>query len=92
MVDVVEGAHVDHVERSAECVVVGRLVGEPLAQLVDHDAVRPGALAVDLPGRYPVANWDVDVGTHQASRMLAELRADAHSHLQTVAGIGRDRG
>ena len=50
VIDVVVGGHVDRVEGRAERVVVRRLVGEAPAQLVDHDRVRAGALAVDLPG------------------------------------------
>ena len=31
------------------------------------------------------------IGTHQASRMLPRAGADAHRHLQPVAGVGRHR-
>ena len=91
MVDVLEAAHVDDVEGGAEGVVVRRLVGEPAAPAVDHDAVRTGALAVDLPGGHLAAHGDVDYRHPPRLAHVAESGAYPHRHLEAVSGIGRDR-
>ena len=91
MVDVLEAAHVDDVEGGAQGVVVRRLVGEPAAPAVDHDAVRAGALAVDLPGGHLAAHRDVDNGHPPRLAHVAQSRPHPHRHLQAVSGVGRDR-
>jgi hypothetical protein len=85
----VTGDH-DHVEGVAEGVVVGRLVGEPAPLSVDHHAVRPGALGVDLP-RLDAAALDRHVhGGHPPGLAhVPQGGADAHRHAQPVAGVGR---
>ena len=90
VVDVLEAAHVDDVEGGPQGVVVRRLVGEPAAPAVHHDAVRTGALAVDLPGGHLAAHRDVDNGHPPRLAHVAESRAHAHRHLQAVSGVGRD--
>src|SRR5277367_2677469 len=91
MDDVLEAAHVDDVKCGAEGVVVRRLVGEPAAPAIDHDAVRAGALAVDLPGGHPAAHRDVDYRHPPRLAHVAESGAYPHRHLQAVSGVGRDR-
>ena len=80
------------VERRAERVVVGRLVGEALGRAVDHDRAgqRP------LVGQQLLARGD-DVGRQLDHRHpprfahVPEHRADPHGHLQAVALVRLDR-
>ena len=88
VVDVGKPRHIDDVERVAERVVVGGLVGEPHAVIVDHDRVRPGPFGVDLP-RHPAPPVDIHVdGRHPPGfPHVGQVRADAHHHPEPIASV-----
>ncbi|CDZ87991.1 hypothetical protein RHRU231_370008 [Rhodococcus ruber] len=95
LVRVVEVVCVEMMERTAEGVVVGCLVGEPASVPVHHDRMR----------RSPFPVYELDrlravrplPGQHRDRRPpclahVAELRADTHRHAQTVPRARGDRG
>ncbi len=91
VVDVLEGGDVEYVEGRSERVVVRGLVGEASSAAVDHDAVRSGPLAVDLPGHDAGHRMhDVDRRHPPGFPHVVQVRADAHGHPQAVTGVGRD--
>ena len=89
VVDVGEPRHVDDVERVAERVVVGGLVGEPHAVIVDHDRVRASPFGVDLP-RHPAPPVDMHVDGRYPPGFphVGQVCADAHRHPEPIASIG----
>ena len=87
-VGVLELGHILDVERGAEGVVVGGLIGEPPPPSVDHDRVRQRALTVDEDAAHRIR-----VRRHHADRNPPRLahvrdhRPGPHGHDQAVTGV-----